>query len=74
LEKENEDLKNQIALAQGPDFVEREIRNKLGLVKTGEAIVVLPDIETLRQLAPQMLKEGDSLPDPNWKKWLHLFF
>jgi len=74
IEKDNEDLKNQIAQAQSPDFIETEIRNKLGLAKSGEAIVVLPDAAILRQLTPQPSQEADVLPDPNWKKWLKLFF
>ncbi len=70
---ENAKLEEQIAEAQGQEFIEKQIRNKLGLVKSGEAIVVLPDEEIIRKLAPQKVVEEDTLPDPNWKKWLKLF-
>ena len=70
---ENEELAKKVAETQGPEFVEKEVRDKLGLVKSGEAIVVLPDAETLRSFAPKPPIEEDVLPDPNWKKWLKLF-
>ena len=69
----NEILANQVAQAQKPEFIDKEIRNKLGLVKTGETIVVLPNEEVLRSLAPKLETEQEALPDPNWKKWVNLF-
>ena len=74
LQKDNEELARKIAEAQTPTFMEKEIRNKLGLVKTGETVVVLPDDETLRKLAPRVPTEEDFLPDPNYVKWMKLFF
>jgi cell division protein FtsB len=73
MEADNEALKNEIAQAQSSDFIERQIRDKLGLAKAGEAIVVLPDVDTLRKLAPTQATEQDSLPDPIWKRWLKIF-
>ena len=73
MKEENAQLQAQIAQIQSPEFLEGQIRNKLGLVKPGEAIVVLPDADTLRKLAPQMPVEENTLPDPNWKKWEKLF-
>lgn len=73
MEKDNGELEAKIAQTQGADFIEKEIRNKLGLVKEGEAIVVLPDVELLRKLAPSEANEEEVLPDPNWKRWLKLF-
>lgn len=73
MKQENALLEAQIAQTQGSFFIEKQIRDKLGLVKEGEAIVILPDTEILRKLAPQMPVEENTLPDPNWKKWLKLF-
>lgn len=73
MQEDNKSLAEEILRAQSGDFVEKEIRNKLGLVKEGETIVVLPDEEVLRNLAPQAIFEENTLPDPNWKKWLKLF-
>jgi len=73
MKEENTQLEEQIAQTQGSAFIEKQIRDKLGLAKEGEAIVVLPDAEILRKLAPQMPVEQNSLPDPNWRKWMKLF-
>lgn len=73
MQEENAKLQAQIAEAQGQDFIEKQIRDKLGLVKNGETIVVLPDTEVLRKLAPLAPSDTEALPDPVWKKWLKLF-
>ena len=74
MKEDNQRLEAQIAQTQGDEFIDREIRNKLGLVKTGEAIVVLPDSDVLKKLAPVTPLDLETLPDPNWKKWEKLFF
>ena len=73
MKAENAALEAQIAQTQGSAFIEKQIRDKLGLAKTGEAIVVLPDAEILKKLAPQIPVEENSLPDSNWRKWMKLF-
>lgn len=73
LQKENEELQKRIAETQSDEFIEGQIRDKLGLVKEGEIVIVLPDEEVLRSLAPKISEEADTLPDPNWKKWVKLF-
>ncbi len=73
MKEENAALEAQIAETQGSAFIEKQIRDKLGLAKEGEAIVVLPDAEILKKLAPQTPVEQNSLPDPNWRKWVKLF-
>ena len=73
MKEENLQLEAQIAQTQGSAFIEKQIRDKLGLAKAGEAIVVLPSADILKKLAPQMPVEENTLPDPNWKKWLKLF-
>ena len=74
MQADNAKLQTQIAEAQGQDFIEKQIRNKLGLTKEGEAMVVLPDESIVRSLAPSLTSEEETLPDPNWKKWEKLFF
>jgi len=73
MQEENVQIAAQIAQTQGDAYIEKQIRDKLGLAKAGEAIVVLPDVDTLRKLAPQIPVEENTLPDPNWKKWIKLF-
>lgn len=74
LRKENEEMQRRLAEVRGEEYIEKQLRDKLGLAKEGEIVVVLPDEETLRKIAPSVPEEEDVLPDPTWKKWLHLFF
>lgn len=73
LAQKNEELEKQLKKIESTGFIEKQLRDKLGLAKEGEAIIVLPDEETLRALAPEAKKEKGTLPDPNWRKWLDLF-
>ncbi len=74
LKAENRRLSEELAKTQSDEFIEKQLRDNLGLAKAGEIVLVLPDEETLRKLAPQIPEEEVVLPDPNWKKWLKLFF
>jgi len=74
LRRENEELKKELQILGSDEYKERQLRDKLGLAKEGELIVILPDEEILRKLAPKSFEEEETLPDPNWKKWMHLFF
>ncbi len=73
LRLENENFKAEVEHLESEEFVEKQIRDKLGLAKEGEIIVVLPEDEILRKLAPRRIEEEQILPDPNWKKWIQLF-
>lgn len=74
LQAENKNLSEELSTLQSVQFIEREARDKLGLAKKGEIVVVLPDEDKLRELAPKFSGKIYSLPDPNWKLWLRLFF
>jgi cell division protein FtsB len=74
LRDENEALRKRLTETQSEAFMEAQLRDKLGLSKEGETIVVLPDPDTLKKIAPAMPEEEETLPDPNWKRWLKLFF
>lgn len=71
---ENAELRKQVEVVKSEEFVESQLRDKLGLAKEGEIVVVLPEEEILRKLAPKHVEEEEILPDPNWKKWLKLFY
>lgn len=74
IQKENQEYEKKIAVAQSQEYIEKEIRNKLGLVKNGEIVVVLPDKETLLKVVQNFDDDQtEYLPDPNWKKWMKLF-
>lgn len=74
LKEENERLKSELENIESEAYVEFQAREKLGLAGEGEIIVVLPDEEVLRKIAPKIYKEEETLPDPTWKKWLKLFY
>ena len=73
LEKEQKNLQTQVQFVKSDAFVEKQLRDKLGLAKPGELVVVLPDSELVKKYAPKVEDEEVSLPDPNWKKWEKLF-
>jgi cell division protein DivIC len=73
LQKENEKLSQEFASIQSPQFIESQARDKLGLAKKGEIVVVLPDDNSLRAIAPKLPQQNYQLPDPNWQLWLKLF-
>jgi len=74
MQAQNNELEKQLTESQSATFIEKQVRDRLGLVMPDEAIVVLPDEDTLRKLAPQSIAENDILPAPNWEKWEKLFF
>ncbi|HZQ29943.1 MAG TPA: septum formation initiator family protein [Patescibacteria group bacterium] len=65
--KRNEELKNDLQIAQTPEFVEGEARDKLFLTKAGEKEVLVPKQEVKGT-------ENKRPEKPNWQKWLNLFF
>lgn len=73
LEKEQTALKQRLEIATSSAFVEKAAREKLGWGKEGEYIVVLPNEEFLKSLAPKISQEQKP-QKPNWQKWLKLFF
>jgi cell division protein FtsB len=69
LQKDQEALQNKLTLAQSPEFIEKEAREKLNLGKIGETIVLIEEGEVQAQT-----KEKEKIAMPNWKKWWNLFF
>lgn len=65
---QNERLKKELAEAQTPEFVEEEARRKLGMVKEGEAIVLLPKDSSTTESKSQ----GEQIV--KWKQWWRLFW
>ena len=66
--QENQRLKSQLTIVNSPEFIEKEARDKLFLVKPGEERVLLPGDSGLKNQSNNQEKI------PNWKQWLQLFF
>ena len=71
---ENQNLRLRLEEAQSDEYIEKQLRDKLGLAKEDEIVVILPAEEVVRKFAPMREEEEEFLPDPNWKKWVRLFY
>lgn len=65
----NQKLKAELSYVKSREFIESEARNKLFLSKPKEQEVIIPD-KLLEDKKPKTTR----VPEPNWKKWLKLFF
>lgn len=68
LKTKNQELKETLEKVESEEFVGKEAREKLGMGKRGEVIVILPNNQTTKQPNNQE-KELQ-----NWRKWYNLFF
>ena len=66
-EAEQEKLKAQLEYVQSDEFIEREAREKLGLGKPGETVVIVPT----PQIASKV--QSDKGSEQNWRKWWKLY-
>ncbi|MBI3282911.1 septum formation initiator family protein [Candidatus Curtissbacteria bacterium] len=77
LQEENKRLQGEREFTKSEEFREREIRDKLGLAKEGEAVVILPkenDENSKSVFRRKRDSTRNSKPRPNWQKWWDLFF
>lgn len=74
LEKEQAELLQMKQQVDSPNFEEKEARDKLGLAKPGEIVVVLPPEDVLKKLAPDYDPEDYIQEQPIFKRWIDLFF
>ncbi len=65
--KENAELKKRLEFVKSDQFIEQEARNKLFLVKPGEAGVIIPK-DLLATKSKKKVVVG-----PTWKQWVDLF-
>lgn len=72
LEAKNKLLKDRLNQIQSLEFIEQEIRNKLGFAKKGETVVVIP--EDKLKLVLGASSSAQSVRLPNWLGWVKVFF
>lgn len=72
LEVKNKELKRKLEQVNNPLFIEEQARDKLGLVREGETIVIIPE-EKLNQVLG-VTRKGEEIRLPNWQGWLKLFW
>ncbi len=71
LEVTNKQLKNKLSQIQSLEFIEEEIRNRLGMSKKGETVVVIPEEKLKSVMGTSQALE---VRLPNWLGWLKVFF
>jgi cell division protein FtsB len=67
----NQVLEEQLGYVQSEEFVEEEAREKLGMTRDGETVVILP--ENFEEMVEQSRGVVEPEEIPNWKQWLGLF-
>lgn len=72
VEEEHARLLKDLAEATSSAFIEKQAREKLGLVKEGETVVLMDDSEKFK--VQSVKSEDGSTNLPNWKRWMRLFF
>ena len=72
LEAENRGLKKKLAQIQSPEFIEQQARDKLGLGKPGETIVIIPQDKL--KLLMEASNSAQEIRYPNWLGWWKVFF
>ncbi len=80
LESENKDLGELLSYLETIDFKEKEIKDKLNLIKEGEEVVIIKEQkESTENQDNQQKKESFGqtkviIHHPNYYLWWHLFF
>jgi len=73
LKQEQDSLEAELKKVESDTYLEKQLRDKLGLAKEGETVVVLPDKEALKGLVVPPPEEENILPKPIWRRWLERF-
>lgn len=73
IEKKHDELQQKLETVQTPEFIEREARERLGMAKEGETIILMDETP--------FFQNGEGGGDmsisstlPHWKRWWQAFF
>lgn len=72
LEIKNKELKSKLLQVKSAEFIETQARDKLGLAKEGETVIVIPEEKINKILG--LSKKIEEIKLPNWLGWLRVFF
>ena len=73
LEKKNQQLSVQLDHIRSDYYIETLLRDGLGYARKDEIIIVLPDEEVLKGIAPTIADYEEEIAKTNWQKWAQLF-
>lgn len=71
LQKKNSELKKKLAEVGSLPFVEQQARDKLGMAREGETVMIIPQTEIEKVLGAR--EEVKKAVAPYWEGWLRLF-
>lgn len=72
LEAKNRELKKKLTQIQSTQFIEEQARDKLGLSKSGETVVIIPEDKLKAVMVATQSAQITRLP--NWLGWWKVFF
>ena len=72
LESKNKDLKKKLEQIKSAGFIEEQARNKLGLGKDGETVVIIAE-NRLKEILG-VSESASVVRLPNWQGWFRLFW
>ncbi len=73
LKVENESIKKRIEELGSDLYIERRLRDSLGMAKEGEVVVILPDDEELEKLVTDFEPRKVQEEKPVWQRWFDVF-
>jgi cell division protein FtsB len=73
LEQKHEELEQKLKMVQTPAFVEKEARDRLGMAKEGETVIIMGDSSLPQDTGKQTQLDTSSML-PYWKQWWRIFF
>jgi cell division protein DivIC len=73
LEAKNKKLKQKLSEVQSKQFIEEQARNKLGLGRSGETVVIIPD-EKLKAVLGASNSAYEKPRLPNYLGWFRVFW
>ena len=68
-EKRNEELKKELEASKSGDFVEKQARDKLNMVRPNEVVLIVPDTGVKKEKKEEVLV----IQEPNLRQWVRLF-
>lgn len=73
VEIKNKELKNQLKEVASKDYIEKQARDKLGLAREGDVVMVIPE-EKIKQVLGISKENAEYKRLSNWLGWIRLFF
>ena len=74
IEKRHGELSEKLKTVQTPSFVEKEARERLGMAKAGDTVIIMDTGSLPKEEQVGILLRDNSGEMPYWKQWWGIFF